>query len=210
MPEIPISKTPVMTAASTEIIVSSETKNRIRKDGMEYLGDGAGRLVIADPRRPDKALAFSKSYMPFTSDQAKRVYYFYSILNTVFPHNFPHVYSATGAESAETVPFFRGTVRERIVAKRTYPLLRRFQIRYPFSQVERICKKLDIPLYTDRHSKNFIVGKDGGEYYVDMTSPPQADRLNALVAYMGDKFSQTDVQKVQRQINRLRILQNRR
>ena len=40
-------------------------------------------------------------------------------------------------------------------------------MKFPFSDVLKTCKELDIPLSYDPHPTNFLRAQDGGEYYVD-------------------------------------------
>lgn len=76
------------------------------------------------------------------------------ILYNLFPHNFPKLYAARGGEASQTV-------RKRINSEDV-------PIQYPFSEVIRECQEIGFPLRIDEGTDlNFIVGNDGGEYYVD-------------------------------------------
>lgn len=205
MPELPFQRVKTTNEEGTN---NGSVRQEIIDYGYEILGDGVTNIVVVDPRRPDKAIAVP-TLSPMTPEMAKEWFYLHNIFNTVFPHNFPHIYLATGTGYEES-SLHNGTIRQKIIEKATRPLIRRFQIRYPFSHVKRICKKLGVPLNFDDGRDNFMVGIDGGEYYVDRLSIPflPSEKLRPFIPYMERKhYPKENIQRVQRYLNRLDQIQ---
>ena len=131
-----------------------------RKSGEAEISYGGENVVLAYPGKPDRVIAISYDHL--TPEDAKRWYYLQSFYSTVFPYNFPCLYGAFSGYalgSRESIP---GTVRPLIC-----PAGPEVQVKFPFSDVVKICKELDIPLSYDPHPPNFLRAQDGGEYYVD-------------------------------------------
>ncbi len=120
----------------------------------EFIGKGAECIVVGHPGNDEKVVAYKYTKTFGHPLQALEIYHFHKFFNTLFPHNFPRFYASFGGEE----PF---TVRERIHSGGTKT------IKYPFSEVERTCKSLGIPLSVDDSEGNFIIGSDGGQYFSD-------------------------------------------
>jgi hypothetical protein len=131
-----------------------------RKSGEVEISYGGENAVLAYPGKPDRVVAISYDHL--TPEDAKRWYYLQSFYSTVFPYNFPCIYGAFSGYSVSSRGSIPGTVRTRI-----RPAGPKVQVKFPFSDVIRICQELDIPLSYDPHPTNFSRAQDGGEYYVD-------------------------------------------
>lgn len=137
MPELPVER-----SEATKIALSVDNNRRAKKVlhrvGKEMIGSGNDSLVFIDPRNQNKAIAISKpdTDSELSLQKAKELYYCHNIFATVFPHNFPHFYGAFGAKD-QAVAFHTGTVRERVLEKKTYPFRKRIQPKNPFSEVKK-------------------------------------------------------------------------
>ncbi len=201
---------------------------------MEVVGRGAECVVLApmeeQPKSPRvKAIL---TYEHFTPPLAKALFYSHRILSTLFPHNFPRFYAAFSGEEEK----LSGSVRHRISSTpltdhvgsgnaslkrlewRTIGRLKSAALgktisRYPFSKALKDCKRLGIDIRYDNSAVNFILGDDGGEYYVDsvinnITKLSQAHNLvdakDNIIAYMQKyKFSEEEVHLVNTSLDRL-------
>lgn len=94
------------------------------------------------------------------------------------------------------------------------------RITAPFSDAMRVCNELGIRFNKDKrnsntqknfdfdpkNANNFIVGRDGGEYYIEPISIDTTHPLNSerITNYMrGHQYSDPDIQRVQRGIQKL-------
>ncbi|MEK7571615.1 MAG: hypothetical protein AAB553_05055 [Patescibacteria group bacterium] len=190
---------------SRDIIARGTSANRFadeeiaKRHGREYVATGTDRIVIVDPTDPTRVLALERDPEQLSPKAAEELLNLHGIYATLFPHNFPEVYEAQGTTLGEEG--VSGTSRQRIQKSRI-PLPRRLAVRYPFLRVEAICSEVGIPLDIDRqHSKNFMTGRDRGEYYVDTLYPlsrQQLEKLHAIApGYMEQQgFSAADREKV--------------
>jgi len=220
MPEIPFSKTPATVQATDTYNISRPDIEReaLASEGLEWLGGGKDRLVFVDPGNPNKAIALARSSeeLEFSPRWAKQLFYLHNIFSTLFPHNFPHIYAAHGSIDSEALDIKHpGTVRERVLTDEKYLYERRSPIQYPFSRVKRLCKYWEIPLMVEDAPHNYMVSKDGGEYYVDMFLFPESqsqnyEGLDTILTYMNrgkGNYSDSDKAKVERYIQRLHAVQ---
>jgi len=120
----------------------------------EFIGKGTEYIVVGHPENSEKVVAFKYPKSFGHPLQALEIYHFHRFFNTLFPHNFPRFYASFGGEK----PF---TVREKIHSGYTKT------VRYPFSEVKKTCKALGISLSVDDSKGNFIIGSDGGQYFID-------------------------------------------
>ena len=131
-----------------------------RKSGEIEISYGGENAVLAYPGKSDRVVAISYDHL--TPEDAKRWYYLQNFYSTIFPHNFPHVHAAFSGyllNDKESIP---GTIRAFIPGA-----VSEVQVKFPFSNVIKICKELNLPLSYDPHPANFLCVQDEGEYYVD-------------------------------------------
>lgn len=206
----------------------------------EMLGSGEESIVVPDPSgtRDTIAVAFAYRDKEMAPERAKGIFYLQRIFSTLFPHNFPHFYFAAGRperprrEKDAAAP--TGTIRQRIRGLRHgqqgyfadiagSPYVNpadlagkemRVAIHYPFEQVRQICsKEFGIEFRYDRSTCNFILGSDGGEYYVDTIEPAaythafSGKAIDAVVSYMRkNEYDEKDIAAVRKSIDRFRQL----
>ncbi len=131
-----------------------------RKSGEAEISYGGENAVLAYPGKSDRVVAIS--YEHLTPEDAKRWYYLQRFYSTVFPYNFPHLHAAFSGYSLNSKKSIPGTIRAFIPVASP-----RVRVKFPFSNVIKICRELDLPLSYDPHPTNFLRVQDEGEYYVD-------------------------------------------
>jgi hypothetical protein len=82
------------------------------KFGIKKLGSGNECFVVDDPESKEKVIAIS--FNNLSPEEAKDVYYSSKIWSTLFPHNFPKIYSVS-AETDDNK--FNGSIRQKIHGK---------------------------------------------------------------------------------------------
>jgi hypothetical protein len=171
----------------------------------EYIGKGGECVVVGKPSDLEKVIAFN--FDRVDPIRAGQIYHYQRILSTLFPHNFPRFFASTSGDQAKTV-------RQRIISGENNSIL------FPIENVLKICQAIGIPVQLDEQvlpsgsKANFIVGNDGGEYYVDLLqfNPRSMSEWNEenLLKYMNgsDNSGQprTDIQGQQDIIRSLRRL----
>lgn len=169
-------------------------------NNQEVIGSGAECVVIpGENNSRDVVVAYT--YFDLNPLKAKQLFYSQRVFSILFPHNFPHFYAAFGRNpKLKQTENPSGTIRERIHRDKEG------SVKYPFAEVEKICKSLNLPLYIQNGDQNFTTGEDGGEYYVDTIDhldPKQIDK-NKLISYMREqKFSDLDISIVEKSLSRL-------
>ena len=99
-----------------EILPNSNNYDKIAEDfGIKKLGLGNECFVVDDPESKEKVIAIN--HRNLSPEDAKDVYYSAKIWSTLFPHNFPKIYSASADTQSDE---FNGTVREKIHGKTLY------------------------------------------------------------------------------------------
>ncbi|MBI2633240.1 MAG: hypothetical protein HYW78_02505 [Parcubacteria group bacterium] len=177
----------------------------VKKYDRKLIGRGSECVVISTPHK-EKIIALPST--PLSPLEAKKSFYFQRIFSTLFPHNFPHFYAAFGNHENK-YGVSSGTVRKMIKGQQS--LDGKPKVQYPFKKVLDICSSLKIPLRFDHTDCNFLIGKDGGEYYVDNLMYNAINGINgiapkkdAILAYMDKmKYSEIDKQIVKTSIERL-------
>ena len=105
--------------------------------------------------KPGKVIAIN--YRDLNPEIAKQIFYRQRILSTLFPHNFPHYYASFVGKDG-----YGGTVRQEITTDSHN------EVKYPFRKVREALEQIQLPIRIDTQDpKNFVVGIDGGEYYLD-------------------------------------------
>lgn len=189
------------------------------KHNMKIVGYGAEKYVVELPNDPSKIA--SADFSPKTPELVKAIYYTHRIYSKLWPYNFPKP-CATAGSIDKTMPSM--TIKDRIFKDKfnLNNLLERrlvtfhkgvhiFQVKYPFSEVERDCRKFDIPLVIDDSIKaNFIVGRDGGEYYIDTIHNYNADidlPVDNFIDYMESRnIAKSEQNKIVTEIQRSNYL----
>ncbi len=80
--------------------------------GIRKLGSGNECFVVDDPESKEKVISIS--FNNLSHEEAKDIYYSAKIWSTLFPHNFPKIYSASAETDDDK---FNGTVRQKIHGK---------------------------------------------------------------------------------------------
>ncbi|MBI5045129.1 MAG: hypothetical protein HZC02_04330 [Candidatus Levybacteria bacterium] len=179
-------------------------ENKVRSiskiHGVEYIGQGDDRFVYADPRDPEKVIAVNwDDYVR----RDKAIYYYQNLFTLLFPHNFPRVYAGffhpdDNLDYIYEANYVIGTIRQRI--------RRGSEVIYPYREVRNTCAQYDIPLYSEDIPQNFIVGLDGGEYYVDHLPRPDTIPPKNFVALLSDTNRSQDIQRAMKLINRVNTI----
>ena len=167
------------------------------KYGEEVIGFGSECIVVPIKGKEQRVAAYS--YNGLEPNQAKRLFYLHRIFSTLFPKNFPHFYAAFGKTRDSTVPV-TGTIRYKIEGVRRdttilpsvereafqKPSRQPIKPKFPFKRVEEETEKMGVSFFFDRAHTNFIVGNDGGEYYVDVLedSLPANYPREKILSYM--------------------------
>ena len=190
----------------------------------KVIGAGAECIVTSIEGKPQEVAAYT--YRMLSPAEAKRVFYTQRILSTLFPYNFPHFYAAIGAESSHKRA--TGTIRQKVVeesenkiaqslTKLLYAhspfqnkLLRKtLAIKHPWEKVIEESKKIELQLPVDYVGKNnFMLGADGGEYYVDRSSIDLSGvNQGKIHEYMKQNgYSEQDIEIIETSLNRLKAL----
>jgi hypothetical protein len=189
----------------------------LKKYEGDVIGKGSECIVVPIEGEEKKIAAYSYS-RELSPSQAKRIFYLQRIFSTLFPHNFPHFYASVGSLSrSEGEEGVTGTIRHKIdgiatkeaikrhpsldknlpfLEKARANLRRALPPHFPFSEVLRACKKeMGFDLHHDSSTVNFLLGSDGGEYYVDtLKEVPSQFMLAPILAYM-DKHTYSEEEK---------------
>jgi hypothetical protein len=127
---------------------------------VDYLSCGTKKIVFTHPDDPTKVVTaeyWNNSHASHTQN-----FYLHNVINSLWPNNIPRVF-ATGKTVGEKP--IAWSIREQIVGSEIDGINR--DIKYPFSSVKTEAARYGISISHDPHRSNFIVGLDGGEYYVD-------------------------------------------
>lgn len=183
------------------------------------IGDGAECIVVPIEGEDEKVAAYSvfKYHIEMSPAEAKKIFYLQRIFSTLFPHNFPHFYASFG-KTVEDKKRLTGTIRQKIKGVKKTSLGYKFKgkdreitpsIRYPIQKVYEELAKMGINhLAMDTADANYMLGADGGEYYVDTLRfvPQGIKNPNAekVTQYMKEhNYSDGDIEIVKKSIERL-------
>lgn len=144
---------------------SHQGRDRAQIDtGIEFVGSGNESVVIVNPNNDSEVIAVPLGTL--SPEEAKAQFYLQRALSTLFPYNFPHFSFARGGYGVFSGnpenKVLAGTIRSRVEELDAKPI-------YPFRDtVIPPCRQMGIPIErADIDSFNLMIGKDGGEYYVD-------------------------------------------
>lgn len=155
---------------------------------VEYLNCGTQKVVFVHPN--DSSKVVTAEYWNSAPSIHKQTYYLHSIFNSIWPHNIPHVFAAGKTSGEKPIAW---SIRQRIVeqeAKEQIP-----NIIYPFDHLMAVTARYEIPFMYDTYSSNFIVGTNGGEYYVDDLDIFKYLPLNTIVDLAKTKNLPADVEE---------------
>jgi len=187
-------------------IDSNRAKEIVEKNNESLIGYGGECVVIDKKGNPDLVIAFE--YKGIKSPEEQKIqFYWMRIYSTLFPHNFPRFYSAWSNNENNS-----GTIRQKIVSSEGENT-----VKYPFSDVWKKCQENNLPLSIDNtHSSNFIVGEDGGEYYVDQISlislryPNVFNRSDFYRFVKNNNYSESDAQTILRCGDRINQIESKK
>jgi hypothetical protein len=174
----------------------------LENTGFAYINKGKECIVINHEGNPQEVIAIN--YQDILPQEQKIVFYFQRIFSILFPHNFPKFGSAFTNHVGQIN--IRGTVRNKVhsAGNDAKPI-----IKFPFSQILSVCKEIGIDLHIDKNSKNFIIGNDGGEYYVDTINFDRAKITDPdrVILYMSaNNFSSDDIEAVKKSLLRINTI----
>lgn len=196
-------------------------RNIAQKFDAELVGMGGDCFVLAshNPREDDRIL--SVYYNSIREVTAKSLYHRQNILTTLLPHNFPRFYAALEipADPEDKMGTMWAIVRQRIRGETRNKFLWENELNfshrdknstYPFANAWETMMDLELPfIRPDPGPGNFILGEDGGVYYVDVSHlrPDAGDiewNTTAIVTYMEENnTSDREIRSVLRSIDRL-------
>lgn len=130
--------------------------------GEEIIGFGEECVVVQGRTDPEVIVALR--YSDIEPRHAKSIFYMHQMLSTIFPHNFPHFYASFGGEHSKTA-------RQKIERGKHIYSRSDGTVLYPFSDVTNVVSGWNLRRFMDEAKHNFIIGADGGEYYVDELKP---------------------------------------
>lgn len=146
----------------TEAELRTEYVNRLkavlkgRYPHLNLVGAGTEAIVVDHPDLNDRVVAIEHSSYWQAELNLQFKFHVQRLLSTLFPHNFP-AFTQMGQQ-----PLIYSH-REKIAPGSE-------QIRYPFSEVERVLTDLGLSVVFDKGPSNFMTAQDGGEYYLDQSS----------------------------------------
>jgi hypothetical protein len=180
---------------------------------LEYVGKGASCIVVAIPGDTKRVVAFN--HYPSTPQEMKLVFYTQRLLVTLFPHNLPRFYAAFSDNENDNI--LSGTIRQRIkrrFGERVPTDEYKRAVKYRFENVEKELRKIDLAIGFDDFEKNFDVGSDGGEYFLDTPYMPYFRAINRtkILEYMrtnrNPKYSKYEIHVVNKTIKRIAALED--
>ncbi len=161
-----------------------------RPEAADMIRDGIECIVI--PTEDGRETVAAYRYTERVSGvKARQTFYRHRIFSALCPHNFPRFHAAIGAADG-AVPSVTGTIRQRIIGTtRSWPiaysrakeaksvvgkaagmaldaLTKGRHPAYPISAVRKAAVEMGIgEFFLDANSNNYMLGADGGEYFVD-------------------------------------------
>ncbi|OGM29299.1 hypothetical protein A2801_02115 [Candidatus Woesebacteria bacterium RIFCSPHIGHO2_01_FULL_41_10] len=185
--------------------VAKEELQRIveSSSNFDYVNNGTECVVVSEPGRDNTVVAID--YAEYETVQAaKEIFYTQRVLSTLFPDNFPHFYTSYGREpllaKASGKAKFSGTVRERVI-----PAEPGTNAQHPFAKAKAEIRRLSLPVSFDSSPGNYMLGENGGQYYVDKPQiQPGSWNREQIIGYMEDRgYSDTDKRIVDLSIQRI-------
>lgn len=188
----------------------------IENSNVKKLGSGSECIVIEHPTNKGKVVAIN--YENLKPLKAKDIYYSSKICNTLFPYNFPKIYSASAKENEDE---FNGTIKEKVAGRIIAHGDEKEGSPHPFSNIKKEIALLkqdpyNLPIEFDGNLGNFFEAKNS-TFYVDTLSmgstikyyQEQGKTINTeeIVKYMNEKkYKESDIKTVISSIERLKEL----
>ncbi len=168
-----------------------------KRTNQKVINSGEECVVIPGIANDQEVIAYT--FFDLNPLRAKELFYAQRIYSTLFPNNFPHFYVASGA-SVKYRHLPSGTIRQKIERQE------KEEINYPFQKVIDICATIGLPLLVEISGENIMVGKDGGEYYLDTTRQlyPGLIDEQKLFAYIHGKYTEKDIRIIKSCMSRLK------
>ena len=140
----------------------------------EYITKGIECVVVGHPHNENLVVAYQYDKPNENPIRALEIYHLHRFFSNLFPHNFPRFRAAVSHHNLFTV-------RDRIKPIDTE------KVKYPFRRAYQACLAIGIPLYVDFTQQNFVIGLDGGQYYLDTIKNDNQK----------DEWSQINIQKLE-------------
>jgi hypothetical protein len=177
---------------------------------LQYIGKGAECTVIGQLGFEHRVTAFKYSEME--PAEMLNIFYTQRILSTLFPHNFPRFYTAFYGDKDKKIP--AGTIRQKVDSKLEGRYVRYSTetskvTKFRFSDVVKTLNQLNIGIGFDPKTKNYDIGPDGGEYYLDtpiMGIFKDWDKKRILGYMHKHKYSKSDIRSISGSIDRLVVI----
>ena len=178
-----------------------ETGQFAKENDQEVIGSGAECIAVPGEKIGETETVVAFNYFDMNPLRMKEIFYAQRILSTLFPHNFPHFYVATGADPKD-LSKLSGTIRQRIErnSSKNIPVI------FPLEKVKETCRDIGLPLFISENTYNQMIGEDGGEYFIDTVDAFPPERINTvkLFSYMKENnFLDSDIATVKGCIHRL-------
>ena len=194
-----------------KLLPKDKVEEILKKEDLSLIGAGGECVVVvqevdsktANVPKADIVIAIDYKDIE-TSLDAKKLFYVHRIMSTLFPHNFPHFFTSYGSS---TIAEKSGTIRQRIYEQTGQAR----DIKYSLESVDNGMKEMGgFPIDFDFwHPQNYMIGEDGGEYYVDKIRLDDKPvwHSDKILAYMEkNKYDSIDQRIVIRSIARLNEL----
>lgn len=187
-------------------LTSNEVAKIAAEHGLDNVKSGAWCFAI---RQGEMILVFD--FHSMSPERAKTLFHLHRIANLLFPHNFPQIATSCGKLHGENSDALTRTARQFIEGPATaaYTTLDQ-QAAYPFQKALEFFYHFHLPVHhPDRYGDNFILGPDGGVYYVDTLLPivTMSWPTEKIVDYMTNHgYKKTEIDMVVHSIHRLNHL----
>ncbi len=171
----------------------------------KVIGAGGECVVVPHPGEEEETVVayYLRPDLQNNPLDAKDLFYYQNILNELFPHNFPRFYASSSGACAQTI-------RERVMAPESET-----ETIYPFSNVKDLLEKYNIPILFDSYEENYLVGENGGEYFLDtvpnrgtdLHDVPNSNFYNLMAELELDETSQHQVMQYLLRLRQLGAVQ---
>lgn len=162
------------------VVSSPSTMEAFLRHNLGLSNVSEEKLIFHNILRPDMIVAVES--FPVSPKYAKAFFYAHKGFELLFPHNFAPMHAYFPSSDQQPAFAVRGKIKgahtrspfgieEPVSSWEGEPA-------YPFKDVLRACDEANIPLFLDgANNSNFVVGEDGGEYYVDRIFVDQIDNI---------------------------------
>lgn len=172
-----------------------------QKHELEFIDNGHACVVVKEKGEDRHVIAFSAE--DISPEKAQETFLTQTVLSRLFPYNFPQFHAAFHTDARTEQP--GGQIREHI--KRGDEMI------YGFSKTYEKLREIGLNVWLDESPGNFLLGRDGGQYYVDVPRIPGNRRdwnKEKILKHMktekrqdGRRYTEDDIQIVHAAINTL-------